>query len=182
MGLHIDNKARVFSGFIHLGRAQNVDDKAAFYLLDFLVQAGLIIIGTDYDRFLGDNRSGIDAGIDKVDRSACDLYPVVQGIAHAVGPGKRRQQRRVGIDGPTLKTRKELRAKDLHKACGNHDVGLCGGNHCGQVLVPQGAVTTNRNDLGGDSGLAGLIDAQTRNISDNFNHAVALTLVREDIS
>ena len=62
------------------------------------MQAGLVVVGPDLDGLLGQDRSDVDLLGGDVHRAAGDLHAVVEGVAHRVPPGERRQQRRVGVD------------------------------------------------------------------------------------
>ncbi len=76
-----------------------------------------------------------------------------QGIARAVHARKRRQQRRMGVDGAAPEAGEEGLADELHEPGGGHQVGVVGGDNRGQFPVPGGAVRPplERMGDGGDA-------------------------------
>ena len=56
--------------------------------------------GATVDGVLGDDRTGVDTGVDEVDGAAGDLDAVGERVADGVRAGERREQRGVGVDHP----------------------------------------------------------------------------------
>lgn len=107
---------------------------------DSLVQARLVVIGQHRDGLLREHRAGIDTRIDKVDRRPGDLHAVRQRVRHRMRAGKRRQQRRMGIDDPATEPFEEARTKQFHEAGRDDQVGMELVDGIGQRFVPCRAV------------------------------------------
>ena len=71
-------------------------------LLDALLQARFIVVVKDRHGALHQDRPGIDASVDEMDRTARDTRAVVESLACAVHPRKRRQKRGVHVYDPPL--------------------------------------------------------------------------------
>lgn len=66
--------------------------------LDAGVERGGVVARQDRHRALGDDRPGVDAAIDEVDRDPGQLAAVGQGLGRTVDTGERGQEGGVGID------------------------------------------------------------------------------------
>ena len=81
-----------------------------------------VVVVLDRHRHLGDDRAGVDAGVDHEEGRAGDLDAVLEGVARPVHAGERRAQRRVGVDGE--EALEEVGGQQLHEARGDDQVGL----------------------------------------------------------
>lgn len=107
---------------------------------DSLVQARLVVIGAHRYGLLREHRAGIDTRIDKVHRRPGDLHAVRQRVRNGMRAGKRRQQRRMGIDDPTTEPFEEARAEQLHEAGRDDQVGTELVDGVSQSFVPRRAI------------------------------------------
>src|SRR5579862_4256903 len=83
--------------------------------MDALVQGFRRIGLQNWDSLLRNNRPGIDSSIDKMDRTAGDLYAIIKGLFPCLQTRKGRQQRRVNINNPTLEIPQKLPFQNSHK-------------------------------------------------------------------
>ena len=90
-------------------RGQHVYQQSPFDDLDPLVQGGFVVAVEHRDGLLGQNRPGVGPRIDQVHGAAGDLDAVVQCLRYGMRTGKRRQQRRMGI---------ETRPRNRERNCG----------------------------------------------------------------
>ena len=101
----------------------------------------VLVVAVEHgDRPLGDDRPGVDAGVDHEQGGAGDLDAVGQRVPRPVHAGERRQQRRVGVDEPAAEAVEERRPDQPHEAGRHHQVGRQRRHPVGQRDVPGGPV------------------------------------------
>ncbi len=124
--------------------------------LDALVESRLVVAVFDRDGRLGDHRAGVDPVVDQVDGAAGDLHAVGERVAHGVGAGEGREERRVGVD--HREPRQHGRAEDLHEPGRHHQVGFVVADLLGQGGIPRLAGRMITYPLG-ESGQTGAFGA-----------------------
>ncbi len=90
---------------------------------DPVVEDGFVVAGQDRDRLLGDDRPGVQRGIDEMDRGSGDPDPMVECVAHGVGTREGREQARVGVEDPPAEGLEHRRPDDPHVAGEDDDIG-----------------------------------------------------------
>ena len=169
-----------------------LNEEVALSNLDSLVQIldGVVILHPHSD--LVDDDARIHTVVDEKDGGSGNLDPVRKGVTRALHARKRGQQRRMGVDQPSAKCRKELWTYQLHVA-GHHYQGRLELRHeVSQLPVPFGSISTpnqrmhergdvrslrplkardlvpvrpNSNNLGAEVGSGGRIDQRLQQCS-----------------
>jgi hypothetical protein len=117
-----------------------LDQQFALRNLDPLVQFVHRIVILYWYCHLVDDHSGVDPFVNQEDCGTRELHSVRESVPRAMHPGKRWQQRRVCVDQPSPKGRKELRPDELHEARENNKSRLEACDKPSQLAVPLGAV------------------------------------------
>ena len=92
-------------------RPTDVDQHLPLGDLDPLVQRLDGVVVLDRDHALGEDRPGVDAGVDDEQGRAGDLHAVRQGVGRAVHARERGRQRRVRVDRPAAEAGRGTRRR-----------------------------------------------------------------------
>lgn len=117
------------------------DEQGALGHLDAFVQALDAVVGQHRHGLLGENASGVDAGVHLEHRGAGDLDAVRQGVAGAMHARKAGQQGRVGVDRAAPEAAQKSWADQFHEAGQHHQIDVVSSHLAGEFGVPGGAVT-----------------------------------------
>ena len=117
-------------------RGEHIHQQSPFDDLDPLVQGRLVVVVEHRDRPAAPGSARCRCPRRPDAPAAGDLDAVGQRVGHGVRAGKRRQQRRMGVDDTAREPRKKLRPKDFHESRRHHQVGLVCGGGVGDRRVP----------------------------------------------
>ena len=106
------------------------------YGLDPSVERGLVVVGTDVDGLLQQDRAMVHEVVDVVDGRAGHLHPGGKRVTHRVGPWERRQQRRMEVDQSACERVDENRSEDPHEPCRDDQVRPVPGDPITQLAAP----------------------------------------------
>ena len=102
---------------------------------DPLMQGVSVIAGQDRHRFLRDDRPAVKRGIDEMHGHAGDRHPVLERITNRVRPGKRGQQRRMGVEDAPGECLEHDGPDASHIPREQHEVGASAREHVAQRRV-----------------------------------------------
>ncbi len=83
----------------------------------------LVIVQLDTDRFLKQDRAGVERLVDEMDRDAGRLHASGQCVAHGVRAGKGRQERGMDVHDAAAESGQRSRPDETHVARQQHYLG-----------------------------------------------------------
>lgn len=114
----------------------DVDQQSAFHGLDSFVQGALVVVGQYRHSFLSQDRSGVDAFVDEMDRRTGQFDAVCECVRNGVSSWERREQSRVSIDDSSGESGEKASAENLHETSRHDEVGAMGDDPIGQGRIP----------------------------------------------
>ena len=141
----------------HGARQQSMLDGA-----DPIVERRDVVAGHDGHRLLGHDRATVERLVDEVDGAAGHGHAVGQGVQHGMGPGERREQRRVRVEDPTREGGEHLGSDDPHVAGQDDDVRMGGAER-----VRERRVVTARDERRFEALFDGPLEPRTRPVREH---------------
>jgi hypothetical protein len=104
------------------------------------VQGFLGVVDLDRYRLLGEDWSGVDAGIDEMHGAAGNRDAVCQGICDCMRTRETRKQSRMSIHNPIRELGEYFRAEDAHEPSADDPIRVVCGDCDGKFGIPLRAI------------------------------------------